>query len=533
MHDIIIVDDEPIISNGLINFIDWADLECRILCSAENGFEAVERIKEKAPDIVITDIKMPGLDGIELSKFLYENYPSIKVIILTGYADFSYAQSAIKFGVVDFVLKPAFTEKIIEAVNKAKKVIHEQRERENKLFALENQISDIHPEIQEKFLLDLINSVLMDSKTISLKSEQLKISISNFYVLVFQVERADSDKPAEDNEAQNKFILAVRNFLSLAFKDYSSYSIFISGQVLSTVLSFQTKDNAENLQNILLKCEEILSIVNNYMQFSISIGISNMHKKLDEISLAYSEATNSLSGRFYDESSIFIYPNYPSNRSGLGIQEEDLPFDKISEFIHQGKHIEAVSSMESWLENQKKLKHSIDHIKSIGIQICSICSKILGNYNLSISDVLCSGDTIYKQVFQCNSISHLKMILTGVITSTSSCISSSQRLNNYIIKKATEYIKDNYSKNIKLNSIAKFVHVNSSYLSRIFRKETGETITEVINRLRIEKAKELLSKNNIKTYEVASLVGIDDSTYFSQVFKKYAGMSPTEYKHFK
>jgi len=132
----------------------------------------------------------------------------------------------------------------------------------------------------------------------------------------------------------------------------------------------------------------------------------------------------------------------------------------------------------------------------------------------------------------CKSISQLEIILAEVISCTSDTLSSSKKINNYIVTKVMEYIEANYTKNIKTNMIADFVHVNSSYLSRLFKKETGETITEVINKYRVDKAKELLSNKNIRTYEVASLVGIDDSTYFSQVFKKYAGLSPTEYRFY-
>lgn len=530
MYQIMIVDDEPLVINGLINFIDWKSLECDILCSAEDGITAISIIKSKIPDIIITDIKMPGTDGIDLLKFIYENYPLIKVIILTGYAEFNYAKDAIKYNVVDFVLKPAFIEKIIEAVNKAKKLIIDQAEVKNRLDKQENQINDLHLEVKEKYIYDLINGFVIDDNVISQKMEQLNIDISNYYVLVFQINKNVANI---NQEEQIRISHAIKNYVSLAFENYNHYSFFPGRQMLCSIVSFDNDNSSGYIQKIILMYKEMSQIVKTNSHFDISIGVSSIHKSIAEVSFAYEEAIKSLSDNFFNDSNIFAVLNYTINQLPSEIHMTNSYIDKIMSFVRTGKNLDAISSFNDLLKEKINSNQSIDHIKSIGICICYLCSNILSNYSLNLSDILENGENIYKQIIECKSISNINEILIKLINSVSICQISSIKQNNSIIKTAMEYIHEHYNQDITLSSIANYVHLNGSYLSRLFCKATGKTIIEVITGIRIEKAKEMLMNSDIKIYEVASLVGIYDPTYFSQIFKKSTGMSPSEYRHFK
>lgn len=173
---------------------------------------------------------------------------------------------------------------------------------------------------------------------------------------------------------------------------------------------------------------------------------------------------------------------------------------------------------------------SVEYVKLTGVLLCSLCSKLLSVYNVSIPDILNNSSDIYKQIFLSKSINDVFSLITDIVRASSNYLGSGERQSNYIIKNVLCYIKENYNKQINLQLIANHIHMNSSYLSRLYKKKTGDTVTDTINRLRIEKAKELLLKSDIKSYEVAEMIGISDSAYFSYVFKKYAGMSPKDYK---
>ena len=528
MFKVMIVDDEPVISHGLVNFVNWGANDCEISGEAENGLEAIELIKRQKPDIVISDIKMPGLDGLGLAKYLYENYPEIKMILLTGYADFAYAQRAIQYGIIEFLLKPVFTEKIIESVNKAKQILIEAAARKNRLLVLESQADDNMGEIREKFIRDVISEVIADVELMQNRMKSLGIRIERYFLLVFQLEEPDGESPEEPD----KFMYSMKNFISLTFQDYRHYNAFMNRDVLCTVLTFDSSEEAECVQIIIERCEKILSIASNYMKFTISIGVSSMYRGVESLSGAYREAFSALEERFYSDGNIFVFSNNARKDPPSGTYEVNAYLNKMTAYIQSGQCGEAVEVMKSLLGKERETRQTVDHATGLGINICSFCSRLLSNFNLSLEDALQDGNSLYKRIVRCEAVARLQEILTEVIQTTCGYLNSSQRMNSYIVTAAKGYIAAHYHENIKLNTIADFVHVNSSYLSRVFKKETGETITEVINRHRVEKAKELLPNKNIKTYEVAAMVGIDDSTYFSQVFKKYAGVSPTEYRYF-
>jgi Response regulator containing CheY-like receiver domain and AraC-type DNA-binding domain len=531
MYRIMIVDDEPFIRKGLQNFIRWDEIDCEIVCEADNGIDAQNKLSAFLPDIIISDIKMPGLNGIALSKFVYENYSEIKVILLTGYSDFSYAQAAVKYGVVDFVLKPTSTEDILAAVCKAKALISQKKEQDIKMSTLENKISINYSDITEKFFQDIINGTLIDTKTISDKLLTLGISLKSYYTIVYEINNFKNKDTLTTPEEVNRFILAVKNLLSLGFKDNTHYNIFLNSHLLCTIICFNNEEDSECMQKILLKCEEILDLVRNFMNFSIAIGISNAHSTVSQIPAAYNEAMKSLANKFYSDGNIFIYSDYLTNQTQIEENVIDNYIEKIKLYIQEGNYDDAIITLKELLEKQKSFKQPIDYIMNTSILICSECSKLLANHNLSLTKIMGDSDDLYKQILQSKTMDSLALLLTEILKSSSQFFSSTQRQNNYIIRKTTEYIKDHYTQTIKLQLIAEHVHVNSSYLSRLFRKETGETITDAIARFRIEKAKELLANTNIKAYEVASMVGIEDSAYFSLLFKKITGLSPLKYKN--
>jgi len=284
------------------------------------------------------------------------------------------------------------------------------------------------------------------------------------------------------------------------------------------------------MQELITKCEEILDTVNNFMNFSIDIGISGVHKSVPEITDGYREALCALSDKFYGDSHMFIYSRCPVKNDPKEMAGLSQVIDAIVQLVQAGDPVGAVKKSRELLTGLHKSMQPTDHIKNICILLCSICSKLLANHNLTLSTVLKDSENIYRQILECRTLNCLDALLVSVIEGVSNYISSSHLQVNYIVKRAIEYIKKNYHRNIKLFEIAENLHVNGSYLSRIFRKETGETLTEYITRYRMEKAKELLRNQEVKAYEIASRVGIDDPAYFSYVFKKYTGVSPSEYR---
>ena len=412
MYRVMIVDDEPAIRKGLLSFIPWQSLDCEVAFTASDGKEAIENIALSNPDIIITDVKMPEMDGIELSKRLHFDYPQKKVIILTAYSDFEYSQSAIKYDVVDFVLKPTSMDKLMEAIEKAKFKIKKDRENANKIEKLEKEILDNKEEMQYGFLLKVINRIINDEYIIMQKALALDINIEDFFAIVINI---------KDGHFQRKDVLNINSLLSRVFEGYNCYILGVNNKSICAFINVDGEEYLLDSQKLIDICIEVTEIMSDFAGFDISIGISSLKNGIAYVSEAYEEGNLAIQNKLCVEKNIFMY-----------------------------------------------------------------------------TDKYCSD----------SSTDYVDAILTKVNT----------------------YIEDNYNKKLNLAGIAEYVHLNSSYLSRLYKEETGVTITEKITRTRINKGKELLKKTDLKIYEISYMIGFDNPNYFSTVFKRYTSVYPKEYR---
>lgn len=532
MYKLMIVDDEPAIRKGLVNFVDWNAVDCEAVSEAANGLDAIEKMKDILPDILICDVKMPGMNGIELAKFVYENYPETKVIILTGYADFTNAQTALKYGVVDFVLKPTEIEQLSEAVSKAKKIITQQRQSVSRFLALEGKISKNICELKEKLIHDIIDGVVNKTSIIEEKCTELGISLNGYHVMFFDIENDMRKTASSSSEEDEQFISRVKNFLSLAFKDFEHIIVPVKRNCVISLISFGQPSPDECKRIILDISGEILGIVEGLMGFSLSIGVSNIHTGLIELYEAYDEAAKALEVKFYNDiSSISFFSEYSNN---LSIEEKVITntfIENILTSVKEGNKDTCLSMIKEMLEKLRLSKQPIDYIKNICLHLCSSFETLIHCYDMDTSDNIQKEYNVYKDILECQSIHHLFDILANLVGKISTQLNSLENQSNSIIEKTIAYLNENYRSDFSLKALAYHVHINSSYLSRLFKKETGDTITDAIKKIRLEKAKKLLQNTDMKTYEVASAVGINDPAYFSVIFKKHTGMSPKDYKY--
>lgn len=529
MYNVMIVDDEPIIKQGLLCFVNWEALDCQVICDAENGIDAMEKLASHSVDIVLTDVKMPGMGGLELSKFIYENYPNIKIIILTAFADFTYAQTAIKYNVVDFVIKTNPTEKIPDAIDKARALIIQDKTAKEKLKLMEQKANIRLSEMCEKFFKDVFNGILVNDTLIRNKLTELEIEIENYFVVLFDIRSVSNESAIISPEDYNKFMHSVSNLLAMAFKSYPHYTFAMDRNLLVAIISFKSYNVPVCTQTLLMTCNEILSMADNFMRFTISIGISQMQQNIPALSIAYQEAKDALKGSFYNDNHVAVFmPQTTPIQSSIG--QPHYFAEKIVGSLQLENTTEALISLESLLDEYRRNKEPIENIKVACMLIASYCYRLLAGYKLFAPELADSEPQIYKQIQASRHIQNLTSILSQLIESIAQVMVSNNKKYSYLIQETQKYIYDNFRKNISLQTIADHIHVNSSYLSRLYKKETGESIVDAINKYRIDNAKKLLKDPANKVFEVACAVGIEDPAYFTHVFTKYTGMSPKEYK---
>ncbi len=497
---LLVVDDEAIMRKGIANFIDWDSLDCKVAGTADNGAAAIEFIKENPVDIVITDIKMPVADGLAVARYICENKPETKVILLTGYADFEYAKTAIKYNVSAFILKPTNKKELIEAIQDAQKQIitskkHTSIAKEELAF------------LKDQLLLEMTASPYLPAFGERLKS--LGITLDHYYIAAFQFTPLGNDM----DSLKNIMISGKKNAYCYRYNNLMVAVYFLDGASECVP------------ESILDNCREIGVIAQTLDSRQASVGISQYHSGAAEFSHGVSEAIYALTLNFYCEKNIALFSDMPELGDYGLTAENSLDLFHFEDALRNWLFEDAETELHKIFNKfRTNFVNSLD-AKNICAQIYYICCRVL----MKRGENAPSGEYLAK-IRDSADIFSLEQTLKELTGSTKQLLTGAANTQNRLAESAVKFIHEHLSDPLSLEMIADNLHVSSSHLSRTFKKSCKESLIEYVNRARIEKAKDYLLKPDILAYEVADLVGYNDATYFSSIFKKYTGVSPTEYR---
>lgn len=526
MFKILIVDDERHIRNGIISIIDWSSMDCKVIKDCANGLEAVEYLKSNDVDIVICDIKMPGMNGLEVAEYVKLNKPRTKVILLTAYSDFNNAQLAIKHNVSEYVVKTEFIDELPSAIEKVKKAIVEQREKETNLETLRLIINEKQEDLKHKFFMELAEATLIDKQEMVEKLQEYKLNDKTYYVINYETTPLKSFFSSEYNN-EYKDIKVINNFINMVFKDYE-YNIVKMGRNLGMIILYCNITNIQ-VANIEILLKDVNNMVNQFTSYSIKFGISDKHQGVENLSKAYKEALSALSK---------VYSNSAKLNIKVYKHQEDIPGNSSSiENIEGIKSLMTYGNLEEIKKDLIKIfdyymnsNLSLEQVKTKMILLFSASLATFENYNIIQHNLKEQETIIYQKISECKSLQSIIEVSLFIVEYILDIAKNNESSKSLLVREANKYIRENYNKNISLNTIANYLHVNNSYLSRLYKKETGGTLIEALNRYRIEVAKKLLKRPSARIFEVGMEVGIEDPAYFTHVFTKYCGCSPKEYK---
>lgn len=533
MLKILVVDDEKFIRKGVTRIVGDMGEDYQIIGEASNGVEAIEIISTEKPDIVVTDIKMPKMDGIELVKHLELKYPEIKKIMLSGFDEFNYVRESMRSGAVDYLLKPIDEAQFAVLLKKIDEDINLENERKLNSINLNIKLNESLPLLKDQFIQELVcegrhmTEAGIEEK---LKYYNIRIDKGIYYILIISIDnyRYLYQELGAEQSKINSFIL--RNITEESVAKHTSNFSFIDDTDLVIVCSI----NEESRSRINDISAEIFNNLSKFTDLRFTISIGMPVGSLARLKESYDSAHSLLRYRFYNKASSlmrFDEERAPFNMNkiqGLVDHFEDRLKSCIEVAgINQAAEIidEFCSKLEEiHTEQQEAVKAFVDiYFK---IQLANARFKEAVDeafvFNYSYAKVLYLFDTLDMVNSYTNKVYGEILKKLSVIV---------KRKDKRIIEVVKEYIKDHYSEDLTLNRLADVAYVNPNWLSEIFKSQTGESFVDYFTRVRIEKAKELLKDIRVKTYEVGELVGYGDAAYFSKVFKKVVGVSPSEYRN--
>lgn len=511
MHKVMIVDDERIIREGIRQLIEWDQLGMEIIGVYENGVQAYDAIVRDMPDIVITDNKMPDMDGLQLIELLHDQYPDIRFIMLTGYDDFEYVQRAIKYGVKDYILKPCDENEITESLLRVKKDLMSKESKEHLLMQMQANWEKALPQVRERFLIEVIESNPYHRHDYDRLREMMHIT-GDCHRLVML-------RPLQDMNILERFALK-----NIADELLGAFEVVISAVYKGDILLLITSHELDAVKQV---TKEIADIFHSYYHKSISIAISDEGEFASLYSL-YLDVRKCMEYSFYlgegsvITSSIIDEDAVPSSEIWRG-------YESIGQAVRTGNAEAAASLVNQFFDvlAHQKLRIEIAKIYCLELLLTIIRQsqpEEMNDYLPSISKL--------QQLPTLQSVQQEILAIAGQITSAN--YERTTRRYSMVVESVISCIHQELANpDLSLKWIAKEVlFMNENYLSRLFQRETGERFSQYLMRVRMETAKQLIESNPAdKLYEISEKAGFGDNYhYFSLAFKKYTGLTPSEYK---
>ena len=528
MVKLLIVEDEKRIRDGIKNSIDWASNGISICGEAENGAEALDLIVRLSPDIMLLDIRMPVMSGLQVLEALKAGDFPVKSIILSGYDDFSYVQKALRFGASDYLLKPCPPDEMLNTVLNVKGLIENETGKKEMLARLKLQINESLPFLKEKYLLKLVRGEAVNPQTVNNNFDLYRIAISpaGLTVIALDIDEYFIFSEQNSNETLELYRFAVKNIASEVLSAGFASEILDDNEKILILVNTDTQECQRALKK---KLGDIKTNVKDFLDLTVSFGIGNRYESILHTHKSYVEALKAVEMKIFSgKDNIIEY----SEMQTYEAEGRTYPIEEEREILASIKSCRP-DELESRLDEFFTVLNPQDRKKEFVLQ--AGLALTLSIYHLCIEKNIDNGTiadaclSTLQKIHRLDSLELLKSTLLQLVRSVTEKLNS-KKTGNKTIELALKYIEENFARDLSLEIVAREVYISPSYLSLLFKQTQGINFIEYIHKLRIEKACELLRDPRVKVGEVAKKVGYSEERYFYQIFKRITGMTPTQFK---
>lgn len=533
MLKIMIVDDELYFREALKLSLPWNDLGFEICGEAKNGVDALDRLESLKPDIVLADINMPVMDGLEFAQSVKERGINTKIVILTGYSEFSYAKQAVQLGVQNYLLKPIDEEELSNTLIQIKSVIDRESKIKIEFDRLKLQAKESMPILKDKLLNELIqgNSILKADE-VKRRMEYLKMNIISEYYQVATIE-PDYEKTPEWNEDDKQlWKFAVLNITTEILDDFFPHELCCDNQDRICVIVGYGSNEKDAVELLTARLEQIIDVVWMHLKIPITIGVGSITTDIGNISISYKESLIALKNRLtIGSNKVILY----SSISDSGLRGNLFTAEHRNQLLMNLRMMnkEAVDTFIGQVFDTIRFKGiNPEHIFVICIEMVSVCLEFIAEMGQSFESVFSDSRLNIIDEIQCKkSLDEMESWVKGLFKHVISHVGKNRSSKaSKIIEEVKSYIEKNYHRDsLGIDEMAMNLFVNYGHLCFVFKRETGITINEYLTEFRIKKAKQLIDEGNRLLLDVANRVGYADPNYFGKCFKKYYGLPPSKY----
>ena len=535
----IIVDDDVFYHTNLKQLIAWEAEGFIISGTAVSGAEALRLMATVTPDLLITDMSMPGLNGVNLIRQALEKFPQLKVIALSAYEDFEYVKQSLKMGAADYLLKHRLTpETLLTVLRSVKRSIDQEKQEERAQNRLEEQINLGRSVLRRNFIKNLISEEPPDREKIHAGIEALELNLATKNLLVAA--------GMIDDYSQLKEIYTAAGLGDLVHSllDISAEILTDTGQTIISgldegkfiiIFSFADICSNQKMYNlVIMALNRIRATLKRYLNITVSFGLSDVCTHIRDLSSFYRQAEQLLEKRFYYGKDRIFYDQVvegkPLNLSLLEVKEEK----RLLELVKAQKREELHRALNTIFERIQQYQPNLSASKMVLVTLITIVNRLICDFELPEEMVYAEIRTPFEQLEGFDTICEVKSWILSLYSKLVDAIELYQFDDGLseVTKNAIRFMHQNYQKPISLRQIAEEIGVNCSYLSRKFKQECGQGVVDYLNSFRVQKAKVLIEQGCYIVKEVAEAVGFSNYNYFFKVFKDCQGMTPLTYEKY-
>lgn len=520
MFNILIVDDDQIDIEGLSRFVNWKELGYNVIGSAHSATEAVGIIETEYVDVVLTDIVMPGKNGLELIKDALEINPNIKTVLLSGHSEFQYAKEALRLGAFDYLMKPVDFNELKSIFEKLKISLHED------ILAKQKQV-EFMKILRMQFLNNIAGGVIQNPEYIHKKAYEIGIDLTDesFCIIRFLVLNEKSHKNLEHGD-YDSFKSALTGEIANYLESYGKAYAF-ENNISEISVIFYPKDLTK-LESILKKLMLTIDIVKS---INLYLGVGGIYNTVGMLSHSYREAGKALDYRYINKSSLLFYKNMSRFITGKPVVPANLEESIQEHLLHDNEEAfeEHILNIISELYTDNMYDRGV--LLEACIEILLIINRFLGKYHSREVQTAQSDHNVIGTLLKIDNYEEIKKFISSYLRKTISGLHTvREKPLGLAIESVLRYINEHYNENLSLQKLSDVVYMHPTYLSKLFKEKTGENFSEYIMKVRIEQSKKLLQDLSLRMYDVCEMVGYDSPKHFGRIFKEITGITPKDFR---
>lgn len=532
MYTLFIVEDEAPTRNWLREHFEWDRLNIKVIGEADDGKTAILPISDLKPSLVISDIEMPDMDGITLAQKIRETSPETKIIFISAHDDVDYIRSALKVDAIDYIFKPIDFDELETVVKRVLNIIDKEQGQKSIMYDMDLKLRQSLPLLKEKFFISLISGWISSDKEIMKKLEFLDLDLKlwgTYCAFVLSVDdfiKRNFDTTEKDWQLTSFAIVNIcSELIETSLKGY----FFEYGQgVFVGILDIEQEDYEERLLVLAKTIKEMLKM---YLDISVTIGVGDAAEKLSDISKSYVKAKRAAGYRFFFGKNNVITMDAlemsDENEYHFGLQE----LEKVEVLLKAADNDKILEELEIVFKGLLSSRHpfKVQYFRNVCLDMMLIASRVLMGIGINTEEdgFRYNGEHIYAL----ETSDDLKNCVVSYYKNACALIAKKRfSKENDVVENIKKIINHRYNEDITIQDIASEIYLTSTYLCLIFKQETGETINDYLTRVRIEMAKKFMADKSKKFYDICCSIGYTNPSYFSRLFKKYTGLSPSEYR---